>query len=315
MKRFRATIQPQTAFITPLYGDTLFGQCCWALRHLYGESALQTWLDGYTRGKPFMVVSSAFIEGYINRPTMPLNEMGFDTTGTDRKAVKGKTHMPLSVLQHALASWHKEAISSAELQEKLGVHNIKLEQGRTHNSINRQTGTTGSEGGFSPYDRQLTWYHPALKLAIYLVLDEARISAEQAQQALRAVGQQGFGKEASSGLGKFELLDFFEWSPPAAQNANAWYTLAPCAPQGLNWQAERCYYQPFVRFGRHGDVAVHSGKPFKNPVMLAQAGAILSPAAGVGDELFTGQGLGGVSKAITSTVQQGYTPVLPVAFA
>ncbi len=89
MKRFRAIIQPQTAFITPLYGDTLFGQCCWALRHQHGETTLQQWLDGYTSGKPFMVVSSAFIDGYISRPTMPLGLLGFDTTGSDRKAVKG----------------------------------------------------------------------------------------------------------------------------------------------------------------------------------------------------------------------------------
>ncbi|MCB1616321.1 MAG: CRISPR-associated protein Csm4, partial [Pseudomonadales bacterium] len=169
--------------------------------------------------------------------------------------------------------------------------------------------------GFAPYDRLLTWYHPSLKLAVYVVLDEARISAEQAKQALSAVGQQGFGKEASSGLGKFDVLDFSEWSPPSLENANAWYTLAPCAPQGIDWHADHCYYKTFVRFGRHGDSAVHSGNPFKNPVMLAQASAILSPAAGVGDALYAGQGLAGVSKAIESTVQQGYAPVLPVAFA
>lgn len=315
MKRFRAIIQPQTAFITPLYGDTLFGQCCWVLRHQHGETALQQWLDGYTSGKPFMVVSSAFIEGYISRPTMPLGLMGFDTTSNDRKAVKGKIHLPLDVLQQPIASWHTQAISQAELENKLGIENIKLEQGRTHNSINRMTGTTGSEGGFAPYDRQLTWYHPSLKLAIYVVLDETRISPEQVKQALIAVGQQGFGKEASSGLGKFDVAEFSEWTTPAAQNATAWYTLAPCAPQGLEWQADHCYYQSFVRFGRHGDVAVHTGKPFKNPALLAQAGAILSSATSISDALFTGQGLGGVSKAIENTVQQGYAPVLPVALA
>ena len=313
MKRFRAIIQPQTAFITPLYGDTLFGQCCWALRHQHGETALQQWLDGYTSGKPFMVVSSAFIDGYISRPTMPLSLMGFDTTSNDRKAVKGKVHLPLDVLQQPMSSWNTQAISNVELENKIGIENIKLEQDRTHNSINRMTGTTGSEGGFAPYDRQLTWYHPSLKLAIYVVLDETRISSEQVRQALLAVGQQGFGKEASSGLGKFDVTEFSEWTAPVAQNATAWYTLAPCAPQGLEWQADHCYYQSFVRFGRHGDVAVHTGKPFKNPALLAQAGAILSPITSIGDALFTGQGLGGVSKAIESTVQQGYAPVLPVS--
>jgi CRISPR-associated protein Csm4 len=139
-----------------------------------------------------------------------------------------------------------------------------------------------------------------------------RIKAEQVRQVLIDVGQQGFGKEASSGLGKYSLGEFSEWQPSLSENPDAWYTLAPCAPQGMDWQNEHCYYQPFVRFGRHGDRAVHSGKPFKNPVLLAQSGAILTPKNGIGDQLFVGQGLGSVSKAIEGTVHQGYAPVLPV---
>lgn len=313
MKLYRAIIQPQTAFITPLYGDTLFGHCCWALRNLHGDAALAQWLAGYSRNEPFMVMSSAFVDGFINRPTMPLAKMGF-ANNQDRKAIKGKVHLPLPALAQPLQAWSALALNDNELETQLGIANLRIEQDRTHNSINRQTGTTGSEGGFSPYDRQLSWFHPELTLAIYVVLDETRIKPEQVQQALISVGMQGFGKEASSGLGKFTVsADFAEWTPPRASTANAWYTLAPCAPQGLAWQEASCYYQPFVRFGRHGDMAVHTGKPFKNPVLLAQAGAILSPSNGIGDQLFTGQGLSGVSKAIASTVHQGYAPVLPVA--
>lgn len=314
MKRYRAIIQPQTAFITPLYGDTLFGQCCWTLRNQHGEAALTQWLDGYTNNAPFLVISSAFVDGYINRPAMPLAMMGFGIS-QDRKTTKSKVHMPLSVLEQPLHEWSSSALSDGELENKLGLSKLNIEQGRTHNSINRETGTTGSEGGFAPYDRQLTWFHPELKMAVYVVLDETRIEPEQVKQGLAAVGMQGFGKEASSGLGKFTVESFEEWVPAKAANANAWYTLAPCAPQGLIWQEDRCHYQPFVRFGRHGDVAVHTGKPFKNPVLLAQAGAILSPTNDIGEQLFTGQGLSGVSKAIESTVHQGYAPVLPIAFA
>ena len=90
--------------------------------------------------------------------------------------------------------------------------------------------------------------------------------------------------------------------------------MAPCAPQGRGFDFERSYYPLFTRFGRHGDIAVHeSGKPFKNPVLMAGAGAVFSvtpPETG-----FIGQGLGGngvLSKAIEATVQQAYSPVIPI---
>lgn len=317
MKRYKAVIQPQTAFITPLLGDTLFGQCCWALRNQHGEKALIDWLKDYTANQPFMVVSNAFIEGYIARPTIPLSHLGFQLENTkDRKAIKSKTHIPLSVVDQPLHNWGGAALSDSDIEENLAIQNnqgsaIKIEQGRTHNSINRLTGTTGSEG-FAPYDRQLTWYHPDLKMAIYIVVDETRIQLKQVEDALIAVGLQGFGKEASSGLGKFIVNDFSEWQAPMTFSANAWYALAPSAPQGLLWQQERCFYQPFVRFGRHGDLAVHTGNPFKNPVMMTQSGAIFTPQEWQQDQYFIGQGLTDVSKAIVTTVQQGYAPVLEI---
>jgi CRISPR-associated protein Csm4 len=82
----------------------------------------------------------------------------------------------------------------------------------------------------------------------------------------------------------------------------------------LPWRSDLCFYTPFTRFGRHGDVAAHGGKPFKAPVLLADTAAVLTP-----DEwsarLFTGQGLGGnggLSRRIAGTVHQAYAPVLAV---
>ncbi len=98
---------------------------------------------------------------------------------------------------------------------------------------------------------------------------------EDCQQCLIDIGDFGFGKDASIGLGKFEVVDFQAKPLPAQSNANACLTLAPCAPQGLGFDSQRSYYQLFTRFGRHGDVAVHQeGKPFKNPVLLAQTAAV-----------------------------------------
>ena len=143
-------------------------------------------------------------------------------------------------------------------------------------------------------------------------------TTDELHELLTDIGAVGFGRDASIGLGKFDLKELSPFELPAQDNANAWLTLAPCAPQGLPWQANRCFYQPFTRFGRHGDVGVHGhGGPFKTPVLLANTGAVLTPQAGIETvALFTGQGLGGdgsLSKTITGTVHQGYTPVVGIA--
>lgn len=57
MKLYRFTLTPQSAMGTPLVGDTLFGQLCWAVRNRFGEARLSELLEGYTAQRPFMVVS------------------------------------------------------------------------------------------------------------------------------------------------------------------------------------------------------------------------------------------------------------------
>ena len=54
-KRLIFTLTPKTAFATPLVGDTLFGQCCWVIRHILSAEKLTEILTGYTDHKPFMV--------------------------------------------------------------------------------------------------------------------------------------------------------------------------------------------------------------------------------------------------------------------
>ena len=128
------------------------------------------------------------------------------------------------------------------------------------------------------------------------------------------IGDLGFGRDASIGLGKFHVESMEPVILAAYPEPDAWLTLAPCAPQGLGLDAARSFYQVFTRFGRHGDVAVHTGKPFKSPVLLAQSAAALAPKT-YQEQAFVGQGLGGegsLSKAIPETVHQGYAPVVGI---
>lgn len=323
MKRFIVTLKPLTAFATPLHGDTLFGQCCWAIRHLYSEQRLIKVLDGYCNNKPFMVLSDVLPQGFIARPTVPTKLLGFDANNPEqRKQQKAKKWLPLSVLHQPLKQWAVQAVSEKGMmaillqtpEEKLAKQDCQyhLTHAQDHNSLNRQTGTTGEGNGFAPFQRQTYCYHPAIQLYIVVELDETRLSIAELTDVLQWIGATGYGKEASCGLGKFEITACSEQQSEPIEGGNAWLTLAACAPQGLRWNAKNCYYQTFIRFGRHGDLAVHLGSPFKNPVLLAAPFAVLTPINADTNQRFTGQGLTEVSKTIEATVQQGYAPVFPV---
>ena len=314
MQAYQFTLKPLTAFATALYGDTLFGQLCWAIRNRYGEDKLTELLNGYTEDQPFVIVSNAFPEGYIPLPKIP-GHYYKEVTGLDRKSVKKRAWLPLNALPKPLSEWLHHAKSETEIAESYAdkeISQLQETHSQPHNSINRQTGTTGGDG-FAPYSIEQHWFHPQLQWHCYIQIDEQRIDLESIRQCLEDIGQIGYGRDASIGMGKFAIKECQQFQFSAQNKANSYLTLAPCAPQGQGYDTDKSYYQVFTRFGRHGDRAVQQGKPFKNPVLLAQAGGVFSMPNY--EKHWIGQGIGGhgeLSKIIPDTVQQGYSPVLGI---
>ena len=315
MKLYRFTLYPKSAMGTPLVGDTLFGQLCWAVRNRFGEARLTVLLEGYREQRPFMVVSDAFPQGFFPLPSLP--SCFWKNLKHDRKQLKKAQFIKIDDAQkNNVISWQEYALSEyLKLQEKIKNDKTAEEKkkwGKTtedqfHNTIDRQTNTTG-EGQFAPYSTEQTWFGTAQKFDLYIVLDEVRFSLEELQQVLNDVGSFGFGRDASIGLGKFQCIN-----PQAVnflqQNANCYLTLANCAPQNLGLNKEYCYYQITTRFGRHGDIQALSSTPFKKPIILAKPAAIFTPEK-YEPRLFLGNGLSGISHAQPNAVHQGYAPVL-----
>lgn len=313
MQTYTFRLKPLSAFATEILGDTLFGQLCWAIRNHHGEAYLGKLLKGYTEGQPFMVVSDAFPSGHIPKPSVP-SWFFNDANPELRKLLKKKVWMPLESIGLSLEQWQTACKSTAELLDASTESHWSKEGTQPHNTINRLSGTTGS-GDFAPYTVGVTHYADQTIFDCHIVLDEVRFDVDSLGEVLQNIGHFGFGKDATIGAGKFEVVDCQSFSPPAVDNVNASLSLAPCAPQGLGYDAKLSFYQPFTRFGRHGDIAVHqSGKPFKSPVLMAKSGSIFGVTSQSG---FIGQGLGAekqkLSSVIPETVQQGYCPVVPVS--
>lgn len=311
MQAFRVTLKPLSAFATPLKGDTLFGQLCWAIRNRFGEDRLNHLLQDYAGNRPFAVVSDAFPEGYWPMPSLPAV---FFTPPINKQAHRKRRWLPEAALQRPLQNWMQLAQTDVGAGRS-GVSDLTEKRPQTHNIVDRR-GLRQNQDDFAAYSAEREWFDPGLNWVVCLLLDTTRWSEDECRRCLQDIGTFGYGKDASIGLGKFEVLGSRLGELPQQIGANACLTLAPSAPQGLNFDSERSYYHPFVRFGRHGDRAAHrQGGAFKNPVLMAQTGAVFGvepPATG-----FIGQGLGGngeLSKTLAAAVQQGYAPVIGIAF-
>ena len=342
MKTYEITIKPLSGFGTPLKGDTIFGHICWQTAYddkLFSRP-IETLLADYSTN-PFLVISSAYPIAYegtasvymLRRPDLPLDNL-FDFSGMEKKSIidkrkklKAKKWMPLRESQ-SLESFkdikylnEKELFEifsgslTADLQKDAwnkGVKSFIADYSQPHNAINRLTGTTG-EGGFAPFAVDQKIYFPQTELSIFVGIGD-RITVKQVEDALIRIGEIGFGKDASTGLGKYEVCDVDEIDLKSfgSSEPNACYTLSPCVPEKNVFL--RSFFSPFTRFGRHGDILAKSKNPFKNPVIMADEGAILIPKEkDVFTKPYIGTAVTNISLAAEhKAVMQGYSLYIPV---
>lgn len=317
MKTYRLTLTAATAFGTPLLGETLFGSLCWAVFRLFGTERLKALLAGYCEGRPFAVLSDAFPAGYVPLPALP-SSFWTSGVGDNRKYLKKKAWLAVENLTRTPDTWQVEALTEAELATvvlKDGTGDsskaLKVSSVTVHNTINRSTLTTG-EGMFAPYQQTQTRFHPSVKLQVYAVVDETRFSADELHKAMSFIGLSGFGRDASAGLGKFEVLGAPQALPPQPASHSR-LTLASVSLAGMSGVvAEKTFYRIKTHFGRHGAELALSGAPFKKPVVLAQRGAVVT-FENPTEASFIGQGITGISTVNPEAVHQGYSPVLALA--
>lgn len=320
---YKLTVELASPLGTPLMGDTLFGQFCWVMRDGFGENELEKKLDGYCKNNPWVVLSDGFPSGYLPKPTLPFSYYpNIEKVGvtTAHKLNKKKNWIAIDDLHLPIKELLIKAKADKEVyridKEKKLLAPISAMQ--FHNKINRQTNTTG-EDGFAPYSMPITYFDINQPIDIWCVIDEERSNPKEVQALFEHIGKYGYGRDASVGLGKFMVKSFSPANLPQMNNPNAYLTLANCSPQNQEIILDKSFWKITTRFGRHGNISAIEGKPFKNPILLATAGAVFSPKNWKEQKYF-GQGLGGlnnqnnglISKTQAQTVHQGYAPVLPI---
>ena len=323
-------IKPDSLFGTPLVGDTLFGHLCWQFA-LNADLLARPFADCVAEypQSPFLVLSSAVPrikvqnkEGYA----LPCPELALFAdrnrnsplceklkTRKTRKKNKwffvGTDLCPVFAADRLLdADGVSAGIRALDSKAQTGMGNtaFTVQTERSHNSINRLTGTTG-ENAFAPYSTEVFSFLPGTTLAVFVLTQAELCPPESLRTAFAKVGLCGYGRDASTGLGRFRVLDVLPRTVPDPAQANAWYTLAPCVPPQTPL-ARKTWAKPLVRFGKHGGIPEE--RPFKAPVVMADTGAVFLLDEPPENSVF-GCGLTGLSKARPETIVQGYAPVLP----
>lgn len=312
MQRYQLNLMPQSAFITPLRGDTLFGHFCWAIRESEGDQALIELLNHYEK-TPFIVIADPSPLNRMPNPTVPLHLKGQVDNRAQRKQLKKSQWLPDTVWQYPLSQWLNHALDEHPDQMEPPEQHYQ----QMHNSINRLTETTGQ--GFDPFVLN-KYHHQNQTLNLQFAIDEQQMPLEKTLQLFEVIGLAGYGRKASTGHGKFTIENCQPHKAHHSNNANAYLTLNASAPEGSKWRAEQSFYELETHWGKHGNQLVH-GNPFKNPILLIKRGALLMPKNYQPDTQIIGQAIGGGGSAEKTlsineprTYHQGYALIEHVYF-
>jgi CRISPR-associated protein Csm4 len=304
VKIYEIEIKPKSAFATHLKGDTLFGALCWHIQNMGLD--LPNFLKDYDTN-PFMIVSSGFYkkgnEYYFDKPLAP-NFMLFGEIDVDnRKKNDNKKYFSY-------------VVDSPLILNKLNYaeQNFVVFTDTMHATINRDTNTTGKDE-FSPYSTEAFFFTDKADIVIFAAIDENRLQEEKLKSLFENLGKSGFGKRASVGYGQFEVLGFKEsvlWKNNL--DGNYLYALSPFVLSGNEKEnLNNMYFQPFTRYGIHGDILAKSQNPFKKPVIMADSASLVSLKTNYDKTCpIIGNAVKGTSKILLETVVQGYSLCLPI---
>jgi CRISPR-associated protein Csm4 len=334
------TIKPKSAFGTPIKGDTLFGHFCWQAAYNPDliKGGLAEALQSYAQ-VPFAVFSSAFPKCatgngscifltrpvFTKKPSYPaMDAVARKDVIKSRKEDRARKWVvfdrgkPIDV---ANAVFLKDDEVCRRIVESL-PENLKLQPAindestftvrlhRPHNSINRCSGTTGT-GAFAPFATEVDFYYPGMELAVFVCFDDSVTDIDKIVTGMKNIGSFGFGRDASTGMGRFDVAGVAEMELPDCQSADAMLALGPVVPEKGAYRD--LFFTPFVRFGKHGANLAASEKPFKKPVIMADEGAVLVPEdRTLFEKPWVGSAVENVSYVQKQSVVQGYAPWLPL---
>lgn len=296
MKTYCIKLKVQSPVLTPFQADTIFGHLCWMVKYGDGEEALKKFLEPFKSGEPPFVISDGFPCDLLPKPL--LAELNI-TDPVQRKNIKNLEWIEVQDFNRIIEG---ETITESEI-----IKDKKPSQAiSTHNTINRLTNITLSEGGVYNLPETII-----PEVSIYLkVVDEQR--KDKVVDLFKKLSQTGYGKKKSIGKGQFfvrEVSEFNNFS--LLQNANGFVTLSNFCPKEND--PTEGIYKTFVKYGKLGEEFTFCGNPFKKPLLMIKTGSVFK--TGSQPEEFYGHMIWeGIAPGKPEVVHYAYAFAIPIVY-
>ena len=266
MKLYRIKIYPRSSYITPWQSDTLMGSLCWVILQIYGESALQEFLNCCLEGDYPFAVSDGFPGDLLPRPLFDL----------DHKAVEQVDRQ--EAMNHFAAFKRARKVQYVDLQEFNSITSgkrvdlsprgpVEASVATLHNSVSRFSGSTIDGSLFEEQER----FGREDYMSLYAWIADSWL--EKFTELIYGLSRKGYGRRSSVGKGAFdvespELFGGFE----KQHETNAVVMFSNYVPAAQDPQVGR--YKAFIKYGKLGSEYTYLENPFKKPVMMFKPGSV-----------------------------------------
>ena len=291
MKTYKISWKVKSTISTNLESDTIFGHICWAILYLYGEERLKDFLSELNT-RPCFVLSSGFPEGKVPIPAVPVdddymkllkerlsqsNSINEKEWYEEKKSIKKIRYLPMEevvgrdvVFSHnelVENYWH-QIIEGKKDRKEWKSEEMGIPQAVIHNTINRLTNTT-TKGGGNLYSTITSYYPDGFLFNSYI--DTDLFSIEELREILNNIQISGFGKNKSTGMGRFDIsIKEHIWS--CNPEANSFLILSNMVP--ANEDPPHCFATSDVKHGKVGGSYALSESPFKYPIFFFKPGTV-----------------------------------------
>lgn len=272
MTLFRIRLRLEAPLGTPLTSGTLFGHLCWARRESAGEQALIAWLTGLP-DSPW-ALSDGFPAGLLPRPLVwpaPRHATGSGKMTAEGLKCLEKDKQRAKWPWLPIDRWERlRGQVSDPLLKACATSGPTLSHRLAHNSIHRLTGSTLDEGGLYFVDED--WSYATIpERDVYL---RAKTTADELRDLFQAVGEAGYGRDATWGRGQFTVADISDAGWLDQHSGNRMLSLSHGC---LTANMAKPRYKLFTHFGKVG-AGLPTTVPWKYPILLTRPGATFSPA-------------------------------------
>lgn len=299
MNCLKIKIKPASGFITKIESDTLFGVFCWNLLYIYGENRLVELLKNFDE-EPFIIFSNAFFADKLPKPylkpvilknknikdikkTAFLDKTDFINLLKDNK--NKKTALTLTQINDLIYR-RLEENQTRDNNETRGDCDDKI-GGSTINVIIQKNciDRLGDYSNNNLFAVEETFYQEGIWLNIFVKYSDSLITKNEIEEVFSLIGKNGFGKDKSTGKGKFIFSTEEEFeekellNPPDDINKYWIMSLSNGYIENIdnNELLEYKFIQSYAKFPKMGGIAASSDVPFKNPLILLTAGSTFKP--------------------------------------